>query len=84
MLVGVLLLGNLVAIHGFSTVTATTHVPTVTVFHHGMGGFYCIRIPSITKCGPHGTLHAFAECRPWIGDGCQVQPGAEYQEPNCK
>ena len=43
---------------------------SVNVFRHGEGGFPCIRIPAITRCGPNGTLHAFAECRTMIGDGC--------------
>eukprot|EP00731_Ephydatia_muelleri_P022239 Em0014g830a len=38
------------------------------VFQHGEGGYPCIRIPSIARCG--STLHAFAECRTRIGDGC--------------
>ena len=45
-------------------------IKTVDVFAHGEGGFPCIRIPSITRCGPAGTLHAFAECRTAIRDGC--------------
>ena len=43
---------------------------SVDVFQHGEGGFSCIRIPAITRCGTKGTLHAFAECRMSIGDGC--------------
>ena len=45
-------------------------VESVDVFHHGEGGFPCIRIPAVTRCGGRGTLHAFAECRMSIGDGC--------------
>ncbi len=45
-------------------------IPSVTVFEHGEGGFPCIRIPAITRCGSSGTLHAFAECRMRTGDGC--------------
>ena len=43
---------------------------SVNVFEHGEGGFPCIRIPAITRCGPRGTLHAFAECRMRVLDGC--------------
>ena len=46
------------------------HLKSVNVFRHGEGGFPCIRIPAITRCGPKGTLHAFAECRTMRGDGC--------------
>ena len=46
------------------------HLKSVNVFRHGEGGFPCIRIPTITRCGPKGTLHAFAECRTMRGDGC--------------
>ena len=43
---------------------------SVNVFEHGEGGFPCIRIPAITRCGSWGTLHAFAECRMRVLDGC--------------
>lgn len=48
---------------------------SAVVFHYGEGGYPCIRIPSITRCG--GLLHAFAECRTRTGDGCvpSVPPG---------
>ena len=61
MLSYVLVLCSLVGV-SISTVNYTT------VFIHGEGGFPCIRIPSITRCG--GLLHAFAECRTRTGDGC--------------
>ena len=47
---------------------ASCTVNYTTVFTHGEGGWPCIRIPSITRCG--GKLHAFAECRNRTGDGC--------------
>ena len=42
----------------------------VSVFTPGEGGYPCIRIPAIAATND-GTLVAFAECRAWIGDGCQ-------------
>ena len=53
-----------------SSLSLSTSFTNVTVFRHGEGGYPCIRIPSITRCGPRGTLHAFAECRTFTGDGC--------------
>ena len=50
------------------TTTVLAQQQQTTVFVHGEGGWPCIRIPAITRCG--GTLHAFAECRTRIGDGC--------------
>ena len=47
---------------------ASCTVNYTTVFTHGEGGWPCIRIPSIARCG--GKLHAFAECRNRTGDGC--------------
>ena len=50
-------------------VSLSSAQPNYTVvFQHGEGGYPCIRIPSIARCG--STLHAFAECRTRIGDGC--------------
>ena len=53
-----------------SPVNYTSGLESVDVFQYGEGGFSCIRIPAITRCGREGTLHAFAECRMSIGDGC--------------
>ena len=53
-----------------SPVNYKSGLESVDVFQYGEGGFSCIRIPAITRCGTKGTLHAFAECRMSIGDGC--------------
>ena len=43
----------------------------VPVFVHGEGGYPCIRIPAVTRCGEESSfIHAFAECRTRTGDGC--------------
>ncbi len=49
---------------------------SVAVFRHGEGGYPCIRIPAITQC--RGLLHAFAECRTRIGDGCLPTAGQPH------
>eukprot|EP01051_Picozoa_sp_SAG22_P005728 SAG22_NODE_350_length_11853_cov_3.693211_4_plen_147_part_00 len=44
-------------------------VSSVDVFVHGEDpACPCLRIPSIAAT--RSTLYAFAECRPWNGDGC--------------
>jgi len=53
----------------------------VPVFNHGETDvllnrtYPCIRIPSITRLWD-GSLVAFAECRHWVGDGCDPVTGA--------
>jgi hypothetical protein len=39
------------------------------VFYSGIGGFPCVRVPSVIAVP--GALLAFAECRSFVGDGCQ-------------
>ena len=51
-----------------SIVLLSDSLGSVAVFQHGEGGYPCIRIPAIARCG--GLLHAFAECRTRTGDGC--------------
>ena len=51
-----------------SIVLLSGSLASVVVFQHGEGGYPCIRIPAIVRCG--GLLHAFAECRTRTGDGC--------------
>ena len=51
-----------------SIVLLSDSLASVAVFQHGEGGYPCIRIPAIARCG--GLLHAFAECRTRTGDGC--------------
>lgn len=46
------------------------------VFRSGEGGFPCIRVPSLLHLPGTRTLLAFAECRSFVGDGCQ--PTAKY------
>jgi hypothetical protein len=41
----------------------------VSVFPSGIGGFPCVRVPSLVAI-PGGPLLAFAECRSFKGDGC--------------
>ena len=50
--------------------------PSVDVFTPGMRStagvaYSCIRIPSVVLDPPSGHLLAFAECRAWVGDGCE-------------
>ena len=42
----------------------------VTVFHSGIGGFPCVRVPSLVAV-PGVVLLAFAECRHFVGDSCE-------------
>jgi hypothetical protein len=41
-----------------------------SVFPSGIGGFPCVRVPSLLAI-PGGPLLAFAECRSFTGDGCE-------------
>lgn len=53
-----------------------TALPAATpVFEAGIGGFPCVRVPSLLAV-PHGPLLAFAECRHFTGDGCEPQTAA--------
>ena len=56
--------------------TAAAAPPSVDVFTPGMRStagvaYSCIRIPSVVLDPPSGHLLAFAECRAWVGDGCE-------------
>ena len=42
--------------------------PPTTLFHHGLGGFPCIRTPALTAT--HSHVVAVAECRNCTGDNC--------------
>ena len=48
---------------------------STAVFSSGIGGFPCVRVPSLLQVPAHGgrpaTLLAFAECRSMTGDGCE-------------
>eukprot|EP00040_Diaphanoeca_grandis_P030472 m.180121 g.180121 ORF g.180121 m.180121 type:complete len:449 (-) comp32006_c0_seq1:146-1492(-) len=51
--------------------------PDVTVFHAGIGGFKCVRVPGLlvipanqTDGAPNAIILAFAECRNFVGDNC--------------
>lgn len=46
-----------------------------SVFSSGIGGFPCVRVPSLLAI-PAGPLLAFAECRSFTGDGCEPQLAA--------
>ncbi len=46
----------------------------ISVFSSGIGGFPCVRVPSLLAI-PGGPLLAFAECRSFTGDGCEPQDG---------
>ena len=46
----------------------------VPVFESGIGGFPCVRVPSLLAV-PAGPLLAFAECRSFTGDGCEPASG---------
>jgi hypothetical protein len=51
--------------------TPTSSLPSkTTVFEAGIGGFPCVRVPSLLAI-PGGPLLAFAECRLFTGDGCE-------------
>ena len=48
---------------------AGADISSVDVFVHGEHPLCpCLRIPSVVSTDH--TLYAFAECRPWLGDGC--------------
>lgn len=50
---------------------APRQLPAKTVvFEAGIGGFPCVRVPSLLAI-PGGPLLAFAECRLFTGDGCE-------------
>jgi hypothetical protein len=49
-------------------------LPTTPVFESGIGGFPCVRVPSLLAV-PAGPLLAFAECRSFTGDGCEPASG---------
>eukprot|EP01052_Picozoa_sp_SAG31_P051825 SAG31_NODE_12492_length_937_cov_1.681384_1_plen_159_part_00 len=54
-----------------STLAATASAAArVSVFSSGIGGFPCVRVPSLLAV-PGGPLLAFAECRSFTGDGCE-------------
>ena len=42
----------------------------VAVFYSGIGGFPCVRVPSLVAV-PGVALLAFAECRHFVGDSCE-------------
>ena len=55
------------------------------VFVPGELGYVCIRIPSITLAGDNKTLLAFAECRTFVGDGCEpLHPNATTHSKNAR
>ena len=60
----------LLVLHAVCTQLQLQASTSVDVFTPGEGGYPCIRIPSIVET-PNHTLVAFAECRTWIGDGCE-------------
>jgi hypothetical protein len=60
--------------------------PTVTVFRGNdpaLPEWPCIRIPAAVAVPDTDVVVAFAECRTWIGDGCDIDgrpssPGSQY------
>jgi hypothetical protein len=58
------LVASLVVQHAVADATAS-----VAVFSNGIGGYPCVRVPSIIAVP--GALLAFAECRSFVGDGCE-------------
>ena len=62
-----------------------SHVPAppeesyTNVFHSGIGGFPCVRVPSLLAV-PGVALLAFAECRSFAGDGCLPANASAYTQ----
>jgi hypothetical protein len=68
-----------------SLLPAAATAPAASVFPHGIGGFPCVRVPSLlalpprrgagvgpeSKSAKSSRLLAFAECRSFVGDGCE-------------
>ena len=56
---------------------------SISVFSSGIGGFPCVRVPSLLAI-PGGPLLAFAECRSFTGDGCEPQDGTANRSSDVK